>query len=158
VLSQDRFKYRSTPKISFGSKLQQGINDIPGPGAYKISINPFSNVGGLISKHSSRELGGNRLPGPGAYNGDYAVARSKAQSFRWGKSERFLGGGDGLPGPGDYEVKDALDRQYGKFGREKRESMPAKTPGPGDYDSHSYYSMLDKSKSGLPVSTQKRMD
>lgn len=111
-------KTASSWGMGYGGKidLSKTLADTPGPGSYehKGTANEGKKYG-IGNRTDMFKLRRDDSPGPGQYRPEAVDTKKSAQSYKWGKDNRFNGKDKvGSPGPGMYDVsKDLGGPKYG---------------------------------------------
>ena len=134
--------------MGYGTKvdLSKTLADTPGPGSYEFQtkIDEGKKYGMGLRKNMF-ELKRDDSPGPGQYKSEVVDLKKSAQSYKWGRDNRFSKSAKknaSPPGPGMYENKPTLGGPLYGFGTSTRPGNQGKStegqkdlfPGPGHYD------------------------
>ena len=145
---------------TFGSKYKDKAREMsPGPGNYNIRTEKDLLVPSSIFGHDKKLKidNTNKSPGPGKYNNNNEITNIQHPKYSFGREKRITDKINDNPGPGSYKHKEYVGKEGKKISvglKFKSKSMEY-IPGPGQYESINYDSVLKKLPD-IKIGTEKR--
>ena len=135
--------------FSFGLKYKDKPKEMtPGPGNYNIRTEKDLKVPSTIFGYEKKLDSGNmnKSPGPGRYNCDINTTNVQHPKYSFGREKRLSDNNNDNPGPGSYKHKEYVGKEGKKIsmGLKLKSKSMEYIPGPGQYKTNNYNSVLKK--------------